>query len=201
MGFLSFLWNRKHRLQRHIRTARPGSQISRLRRDMDSMQAQISVINTKLSCHENQLADQALLIDKQSKRLDSLEVILHNQPPRLQMIDSSHTNRPIESTNPAQADMQSAKIEVSTFSPQEKRILSVFFDHRDMALSYADIAQTLGKSPNTVKNQMNQMGIKADLFDITLDNDSRKRFRFKKGLSIEKYLNVSRPAQPRLQFD
>jgi IS30 family transposase len=60
-----------------------------------------------------------------------------------------------------------------------------------MALSYTDIARALNKSPYTVKNQMRQMRLKADLFDRTVGDQSRNRFKLKDGLRIEKYLNVS----------
>ena len=60
-----------------------------------------------------------------------------------------------------------------------------------MAFSYIDIAKALGKSANTVKNQMHQLCMKADLFDKTIDNQSRNRFRLKDGLKIEQYLNVN----------
>jgi len=61
-----------------------------------------------------------------------------------------------------------------------------------MALSYRDVGSMLGKSANTVKNQMHQILIKADLFERIIDNDMRNRFRLKDGIKIEKYLNVDR---------
>ena len=59
-----------------------------------------------------------------------------------------------------------------------------------MALSYADIAHSLNKSPHTIKNQMRQINIKADLFDKNIDDENRNRFKIKDGLKIERYLNV-----------
>jgi DNA-binding NarL/FixJ family response regulator len=63
-----------------------------------------------------------------------------------------------------------------------------------MALSYKDIGSILGKSANTIKNQMHQILIKADLFERAIDNDMRNRFRLKDGIKIEKYLNIDRPS-------
>ena len=40
-----------------------------------------------------------------------------------------------------------------------------------MALSYVDIAKYLGKSPNTIKNQVRQINMKSDLFNYTVDNE------------------------------
>jgi hypothetical protein len=63
-----------------------------------------------------------------------------------------------------------------------------------MALSYRDVGSMLGKSVNTVKNQMHQILIKADLFERLIDNDMRNRFKLKNGIKIEKYLNIDRPS-------
>ena len=63
-----------------------------------------------------------------------------------------------------------------------------------MALSYRDVGSMLSKSANTVKNQMHQILIKADLFERIIDNDMRNRFRLKDGIKIEKYLNIDRPS-------
>ena len=60
-----------------------------------------------------------------------------------------------------------------------------------MRLSYADVARALNKSPYTIKNQMNRMRLKADLFDRTIGDQSRNRFKLKDGVRIEKYLNLA----------
>ncbi len=71
------------------------------------------------------------------------------------------------------------------FSPQEKKILGVFLSHREMALSYQDVAKTLSKSPHTVKNQMRQIITKSDLFEKAVDDQQKNRFKLKKGLQIK----------------
>ena len=63
-----------------------------------------------------------------------------------------------------------------------------------MALSYRDVGSMLSKSANTIKNQMHQILIKADLFERIIDNDMRNRFRLRDGIKIEKYLNINRPS-------
>ena len=78
------------------------------------------------------------------------------------------------------------------FSGQEKRILSVFFENHDMALSYVDIARALGKSHHTIKNQMHQITSRADLFDVAVDHGQRKRFRLKDNVKIEKHLKMNK---------
>jgi hypothetical protein len=59
-----------------------------------------------------------------------------------------------------------------------------------MSLSYVDVARSLNKSPYTVKNQIRQMRLKADLFDKMIGDGGANRFKLKDGLRIEKYLNV-----------
>ncbi|MFC1794065.1 helix-turn-helix transcriptional regulator [Planctomycetota bacterium] len=82
------------------------------------------------------------------------------------------------------------KFDINHFSEQQKKILAVFFQNQDMSLSYVDIGRILNKSPHTIKNQMREIRLKADLFDRTFGEQSRHRFKLKKDLRIEKYLNV-----------
>ena len=60
-------------------------------------------------------------------------------------------------------------------------------------MSYADLAAVLGKSVCTVKNQMNQIRHKADLFNCAVGPQSRNLFRLKDDLKVEKLLKVGRP--------
>ena len=83
------------------------------------------------------------------------------------------------------------KVDINSLSERERKILTVFFQHPDMALSYVDIGKFLNKSPNTIKNQLRQLGFKADLFSKTADAENRNRFRLKDHLRIEKYLKLA----------
>ncbi len=62
-------------------------------------------------------------------------------------------------------------------------------------MSYADVAALLDKSAYTVKNQMNQIRQKADLFDCLIGHQSRHFFKLKDDLKVEKYLELSRPTE------
>lgn len=62
-------------------------------------------------------------------------------------------------------------------------------------MSYADVARLLNKSAYTVKNHMNRIRQKADLFDCTIGPQSRNLFTLKDDLRVEKYLKVGRPVQ------
>jgi hypothetical protein len=60
-------------------------------------------------------------------------------------------------------------------------------------MSYVDVATALGKSAHTVKNQMNQIRHKADLFDCVTGPESRNLFKLKDDLKVETRLKVGRP--------
>jgi DNA-binding CsgD family transcriptional regulator len=100
-----------------------------------------------------------------------------------------YTDRSVGATRGAAAH----RLDVDQFSEQQKRLLGVFFQHRDRQMSYADVAAMLGKSACTVKNQMNQIRQKADLFDCVTGPQSRNFFRLKDDLKVEKLLKVGRP--------
>ena len=87
------------------------------------------------------------------------------------------------------------QLDVNQFSPEERRLLSVFFQNRGREMSYADVATLLDKSAYTVKNQMNQIRQKADLFDCLIGRQSRHFFKLKDDLKVEKYLELSRPRE------
>jgi hypothetical protein len=189
MGLLDFFIRRKRRTTKKRKSKGPnilGQQIIGIKEQVDS-------INSVLQKHQKDIDENSVLLKEHSQKLKNLEDILTNQPMGLSLRQTSPTQRPDWTAKPVQPNwIHSCKFDINKFSNQEKRILSVFFNHRDMALSYKDIGSFLNKAPNTVKNQMHQILIKADLFERIIDNDMRNRFRLKDGIKIEKYLNVDR---------
>ncbi len=162
---------------------------------MVSIKGQIDLINNVLKEHRKDIDENSVLLKEHSQKLTNLENILTNQPMGLSSKQTSPTQRPDWTVKPVQSNIiNSCKFDIDKFSNQEKRILSVFFEHQDMALSYKDIGSLLNKAPNTIKNQMHQILIKADLFERATDNNMRNRFRLKDGIKIEKYLNIDRPS-------
>jgi len=164
--------------------------------DIDVLHAQTQETNELLEQHSKELSEHKGIIEQHSERLSTLEQAVNQQPANLRLTWNSQANRPDQASSQAtavtQGNLQSPqKLDVDCFSEQEKRIMAVFFQNQGMALSYTDIARALNKSPYTVKNQMRQMRLKADLFDRTVGDQSRNRFKLKDGLRIEKYLNVS----------
>jgi len=119
-------------------------------------------------------------IEFHSTKLKSLESILNKES----------TNRPIEpikrlvATKPTNNE---TNLIIDKLSPREKKILGVFLENKDMALSYIDVAKSLNRSPNTIKNQLNQIRKYQNLFDIS-EETGKKRFKLKRILKIEKNL-------------
>lgn len=197
--FELFRKKRKTKAKRKKRTScsspKRKTSFGKLSSKIENMQKHVGTIDLALKKHENELVDLTKQVNNHSKGLEKLEQIVTKTQINPPAEEKAQLNRPVAMTKPPIAAKpktkdSSQKFDLNRFSEQEKRILSVFFHNQDLALSYVDIAKTLNKSPHTVKNQMNQMKLKADLFNRTVDNDSRNRFRLKDSLKIEKYLNV-----------
>lgn len=169
--------------------------IERIGADVENIQAQVGTINIALKKHDDEIAEHGRLISENSQGLEKLEQKVSSAQITPPVRDNIHTVRPVQIINPSTAakppdSSSDQKFDINRFSEQEKRILAVFFQNRQMRLSYADIGRALNKSPHTIKNQMNRMRLKADLFEKTIGDQSRNRFKLKDDLRIEKYLNV-----------
>lgn len=204
MGLFNLFWKRKStkpvkkkRKKRNSPSTRRQN-FERIKADVRNLRAQLGTINILLRKHDGDIAEHSIVIEKHIKQIEKLEQIVVEQPissPRQQV---GPISRPNSTVNPLQiasttAQPQQQRLDIARLSEQEKRILSVFFQNQDIALSYADIAGSLNKSPNTIKNQMRQITLKADLFNYTIGNENRKRFKLRNGLKVEKYLNINRP--------
>jgi len=188
----------KRRKTRRSHSSNNKGEFNRLKSDLNNLRAQFGTVNILLKKHDEEITGNSILLEKHVSRIEKLEEIAAKQPTSPTINGINLTNRPastigLVSTPKLNTQLQSDKLDISRFTPQEKRIISMFFQNQDMALSYADIAKYLGKSPNTIKNQVRQINMKADLFNYTIDNESRKRYKLKDGLKIEKYLNINRP--------
>lgn len=189
MGLLDFFIRRKLRTAKRRRSKGCGITVNQ---QIAGIKGQVDSINSVLQRHQKDIDENSVILKEYGQKLKNLEDILTNQPMDLSLRQTSPTQRPDWTVKPVQANgIHTCKFDINKFSNQEKRILSVFFEHQDMALSYRDIGSMLGKSANTVKNQMRQVSMKADLFNYTVGDESRKRFKLKDGLKIEKYLGIS----------
>jgi DNA-binding CsgD family transcriptional regulator len=170
-------------------TPKTREYLAKLKSDIEHLQAQIGIIDIVLHKHDDDITEQTFVIKEHSQKLENLEQIATSQSTGPVRKLFTAINQPPTPANIAQP--QEGKFNIGTFSNQEQRILSVFFQNQGLALSYADIAHSLNKSPHTIKNQMRQINMRADLFTKHVDEGNRNRFKLREGLKIEKYLNVN----------
>ena len=166
----------------------------RVKKDIKKLRQDVTQADSQLAEHNNLLAEHSRLITVHTTRLNGLEELVNTtQPIQAPLAEIEPTSRPKQPTNRLVATNRSTNrmtnqaaesLDIQDFSTQEKRILEVFLNHRDMALSYGDIAKSLQKSPNTVKNQIRQMNTKSSLFDKTTDSQSKNRFKLRPNLKI-----------------
>ena len=155
----------------------------------------MGTFNIILQKHDQEITEHTIVIKKNADQLKTLEQLVA-QPAINPIKDQIEPiNRPIMPFPSQQVPVLAQNplnqgLGIDMFSAREKNILNVFFQNRDMALSYVDIARVLNKSPNTIKNQMRQINAKANLFAKAIDSDNRNRFKLYENLKIEKYLNT-----------
>ena len=201
MGLFAIFKRKKKRKAGKKRSNRPsslrsGQKFTELNSEIRNLNSQIGTLNIILQKHDQEITEHTILIKKNSEQLKSLEQLV-TQPAISPIKDQIEpTNRSIIPLSPQQLPILPQKplnqgLDIDTFSAREKNILSVFFQNQDMALSYADIARALNKSPNTIKNQMRQINTKANLFTKAVDSDNRNRFKLCENLKIDKYLSTN----------
>ena len=173
-----------------------AERLNRLTAELGSLQSQFSTMNMLLRKHDEEIGEQSAIIETHSRRFERLEQLIDGPTVFPSRVDSPSVSRPSTSSGPEASlsgplcESRPQKFDIDRFSEQERRVLSVFFQHQNMALSYADIARALNKSHHTVKNQIHQINMKADLFNYSVGRENRKRFKLKDGLKIEKYLKI-----------
>ena len=173
----------------------------RVKGDIKKLRTSLTKIDIQLTEHNTLLAEHSQLIKTHTSRLNGLEELVNAPAPILTSPaevtpisrPNTPTNRPMAPTNRLVATSRATNrvtnqtaesLDIQSFSTQEKRILEVFLTHRDMALSYVDVAKSLQKSPHTIKNQLRQMNTKSSLFDKTTDRQSKNRFKLRPNLKI-----------------
>jgi len=162
---------------------------SRVKRDIKALKTDLADTNVRLARQNNRITKNTRLINIHTAQLDKLEDIVSATPitPSLQNTPTSRLSQPtsrLVATKSTGVE-SSERLDMDSITEQEKRIIGVFLAHRDMSLSYQDIAKSLDKSPYTVKNQMRQINMKADIFDRTVDSQNKNRFKLRKYLKVE----------------
>ncbi len=183
MGLFDFFTKSKKAKRRKSSSKKhPSSQ-----KQIHNLKNRLNAVNIVLKKHEKQISENTVLLEGHSLKFKTLEDML-SMPSTNQPIPATNQfERPVSTIKPIQTTINN-KFDIDKFSQQEKKILTVFFSHQDMALSYRDIASTLGKASNTIKNQIHQILLKADIFEKSIDTGMVNRFKLKDGLKIEKYL-------------
>ena len=176
-------------------SSRTEKDIKKIGADIEGLQNQVNTVNILLQKHDDDLSEHRRLITEHSKGLEKLEQRVSTAQIVAPVKEVVPAVRPIEIPNPSTTPFPTTsdstqKFDINRFSEQQKRILAVFFQNQGMTLAYADIAKILEKSPHTIKNQMREIKLKADLFERSIGEQSRHRFKLKNDLRIEKYLNV-----------
>ena len=167
--------------EEHRRIATAFSQI---KEEITRLDGQIGTIHMALRQHDDEIAECKDIAVRHERTLVDLEQLVRSPPAQ----SVAYTDRPTGMTvAPA-----TRRLDIDQFSEQQKRLLAVFVQNRDRAMSYADLAALLGKSAYTIKNQMNQIRHKADLFDRVIGPQSRNFFRLKDDLKVERSLDVGR---------
>ena len=196
MGFWRWLTQppKKSRRTARKKTLDPQVQqaFGRVKRDLKSLKANLKVVQTQLSKNQLQLTEHSQHLQQQDTRWQTLEEkvagfskpIPAPTPPISALPTTSTSVVPVIGENATQRDT----VTLQNLSAQEKRILGVFLAHRDMALSYQDIAKTLQKSPHTIKNQLRQLNMKASLFRKSVDTRHQNRFKLHPHLKLETQL-------------
>jgi len=158
----------------------------------DKLEAEMKTVHLLLQNHDQSIAQHSQILETHTQKLEELVVQLASNQPKIIKQGSNNTPVFTKIVAPEVVSIEKQdKLNFDSLSGQERKILNVFFQHSDMALSYADIGSFLEKSPNTIKNQLRQLRIKADLFSKSVDSENRNRFRLKDQLQIEKYLKLT----------
>ena len=182
MGLFDFFTRRKARIRRKRKSKGSNNTI---KNRLKTLEARIDIIDAVLQKHQQQNDEEAQILQEHCGKIKTLEKLIARPPINQTIVTTKPTTPPDQ---PAKADQTAAKFDIDAFSPQEKRILGMFFEHRDMALSYRDIASSLNKAPTTIKNQIHQILLKADILEKHIYTGMTNRFKLKDAIRIEKYL-------------
>jgi DNA-binding CsgD family transcriptional regulator len=197
MGWLD-LFRRKTPKGQESPDPGPGTNmaLTGMRTDIDQLLGRVSTIDIAIKRHNDVLAAHETRLQEHAQRFQTLEqrlAIPAVQPVTFRQAGRhAYENSPRLSAQPFRAG-PAQQFGIEQFTEQQKRVLAIFFQNKGIRMSYADVARVLNKSTFTIKNQMNQIRQKADLFDCTIGNQSRNLFALKADLRVEKYLKVGQP--------
>lgn len=176
----------------------PPDALGRLRCDLERLHERLNTVDIALRRHDDQLVGHEARLQEHGQKLQTLEekvAIPAGQSAALRQASRHAADNSLRfSPQPFQA-RPGQQFGIEQFTEQQKRLLAVFFQNKGQWMSYADVGRVLNKSAATIKNQMNQIRQKADLFDRAVGNQSRNLFALKADLRVEKYLKVGQPIE------
>ena len=168
MELLTWLFTEKKRAKRTLtRTRNRESAVikaafNKVKKDVEAVRIELDRHSEHIEKHNKKLLEHDQRIEQNAQRINSLEELLKNSDSR-RVEALEPTSRPTKpaisrlvATNRATGEA-STQLDWDVFSRQERRILGVFLENRDLSLSYSDVAKSLAKSPYTIKNQMRQI--------------------------------------------
>lgn len=171
--------------------------LSNIRAKLSRLDDQIGTIHIALRKHEDEITECKDTTARHDKTMVELEQLVDSSPAQIPPYTHYSTGKIMDTSHPpifkSPTCVPAHKLDIDQFTEQQKRLLSVFFQNKDRYMSYADVAAVLGKSAYTIKNQMNQIKHKADLFDCVIGPQSRNFFRLKDNLKVERLLKVDQP--------
>jgi len=143
----------------------------------------INRLFSKLNSHNFQIKKQSETIEQIKKELASLNQRFKEIDPISQSVNSVSLNKRLIGTSRLNSETKRSNPTnpniLPPLSPKEKCLVAALLEHKDMALSYEDLAKLFGNSVSTVKTQINQLKNKTDLLVETIDRTSRKRYKLK----------------------
>jgi len=204
MRFLDWLTGKRrsragHRSTVRQRHSQTGQRLLALEETATGIKNEIGTMCILLKRHEDQLAQHQEKLGDHTARLETL-VRSANAVPAAQPSPLAAYASPLSQSGPAVHPRPiphepAGRFDVDHFTGQQKRILGVFFQDKGRRMSYVEVAALLGKSAHTVKNQINQIRQKADLFEQVIGPENRNLFKLKDDVRVEKYLNCGQPAE------
>ena len=160
-----------------------------IRKDNIKRDARINKIFNKLNTHSTTLYQLKKELEKLNQLMNELSSKAVREP-----ILPAVGHRPVALMRPnsttGRLNTPGYELPITNLSPKEKKIIGVLIGHKDMILSYEDIAKVLENSISTVKNQINQIKNKANLLIEIRDETGKKRYKLKDNIRLEKYITT-----------
>ena len=175
-------------------------EIEALKKEYNEISVKMAAHNNLIKEHEKELRKQVEEINKQnlkvaehSDKISTLEeFVKHREPVASQLVEPTkrlNQGHPQLVVSKMSTGQSASEINWDGFTPQEKRIIGVFMENKDMPLSYEDVGKVLNKASSTIKNQMKNIELKGKIFEENRDNEQRKRFMIKNGLRINRSID------------